>query len=41
VPDSITLPKLDAVIQAAMDWWDSHLQELEIAGLRYGRADPK
>jgi hypothetical protein len=41
VPDTITLVKLHAVIQAAMGWWDSHLHEFDIAGLRYGMTDPE
>jgi len=40
VPDTITLVRLHAVIQAAMGWWDSHLHEFDIAGLRYGMTDP-
>ena len=40
VPDTITLVKLHAVIQAVMGWWDSHLHEFDIAGLHYGMTDP-
>ena len=41
VPDTITLVKLHAVIQAAMGWWNSHLHEFNIAGFRYGMTDPE
>ena len=41
VPDTITLVKLHAVIQAAMGWWDYHLHEFDIGGLRYGIPDPE
>jgi hypothetical protein len=27
------------VLQAALDWWDSHLHEFEIDGVRYGTDD--
>ncbi len=40
VPDSITLMKLHSVIQESMGWWDSHLHEFDLAGLRYGAIDP-
>lgn len=40
VPESITLPKLHEVIQAAMGWRDSHLNEFEINGVHYGQPDP-
>lgn len=40
VPDSITLVQLHAVIQDAMGWWNSHLHEFDIGGLRYGMIDP-
>lgn len=36
VPDTLTLAKLDRVIQAAMGWTNSHLHEFRIASLRYG-----
>lgn len=39
VPESITLPKLHEVIQAAMGWRDSHLHEFEINSFRYGQPD--
>lgn len=35
VPETITLPKLHAVIQAAMGWTNSHLHEFVIGGRRY------
>lgn len=35
VPGTITLPKLHAVIQAAMGWTNSHLHEFVIGGRRY------
>jgi len=41
VPDTITLVQLHAVIQAAMGWWDAHLHEFDIGGLRYGMPDPE
>ena len=40
VPETITLPKLHAVIQATMGWMGGHLHEFEIAGERYGTPDP-
>lgn len=39
VPDTLTLAKLDRLIQAAMGWTNSHLHEFEIAGRRYGIPD--
>jgi hypothetical protein len=39
VPDTLTLAKLDRVIQAAMGWTNSHLHEFEVEGKRYGIAD--
>lgn len=41
VPESITLPKLHQVIQAAMGWQNSHLHEFEINGVCYGQPDPE
>lgn len=35
VPETLTLSKLHTVIQAAMDWTNSHLHEFVIAGRRY------
>ena len=40
VPDTITLAKLDRVVQAAMGWANSHLHVWKIAGRRYGMPDP-
>lgn len=39
VADTLTLAKLDRVIQAAMGWTNSHLHEFKIAGQRYGIPD--
>ena len=39
VPDTLTLAKLDRVIQAAMGWTNSHLHEFEVEGKRYGIPD--
>lgn len=41
VPDTITLVQLHNVIQDAMGWWNSHLHEFDIGGLRYGMIDPE
>ncbi|WP_047473064.1 plasmid pRiA4b ORF-3 family protein [Delftia sp. ZNC0008] len=41
VPGSITLAKLDRVIQAAMGWENSHLHEFRIEEKRYGTPDPE
>ena len=41
VPDTITLVQLHAVIQESMGWWNSHLHEFDIVGLRYGMTDPE
>ncbi len=40
VPETIALPKLHLVIQAAMGWMDCHLHEFEIVGERFGMPDP-
>lgn len=40
VPDTITLTKLQRVIQAVMGWTDSHMHEFEIGQQRYGTPDP-
>lgn len=40
VPDSITLVKLHRVIQASMGWYDCHLHEFNIDGIRYGIVNP-
>lgn len=39
VPSGITLAELHAVIQVAMGWYDDHLHEFEIGGVRYGQSD--
>lgn len=41
VPETLTLPKLDRVIQAAMGWSNSHLHAWRIDGRRYGVPDPE
>jgi hypothetical protein len=40
VPDTITLQRLHAVIQAAFQWGGYHLHEFDAAGERYGTPDP-
>ncbi len=39
VPESATLLRLHEVLHAAVGWWDSHLHEFEIGGVRYGTDD--
>ena len=39
VPAEITLSRLHDVLRAAFGWWDYHLHEFEIDGLRYGIDD--
>jgi Plasmid pRiA4b ORF-3-like protein len=39
VPEDITLARLHGVFQAAFGWWDCHLHEFEIDGVRYGIDD--
>jgi len=39
VPDTLTMAKLDRVIQTAMGWTNSHLHEFEVDGKRYGIPD--
>jgi hypothetical protein len=39
IPSTLSLVKLDRVIQAAMGWTNSHLHEFEIAGERYAHID--
>lgn len=39
VPETVTLAKLHAVLQAAMGWSDRHLHEFEIANKHYGIPD--
>jgi len=41
VPDTISLPKLHAVIQIVMGWTDSHLHEFAIGRASYGVPDPE
>lgn len=41
VADTLTLAKLDRVIQAVMGWTNSHLHEFEIEGQRYGMLLPE
>lgn len=40
VPDTITLVQLHRVIQETMGWYNCHLHEFDIAGIRYGTPDP-
>jgi hypothetical protein len=40
VPESIKLPKLHQVFQAALGWTNSHLHEFVIGGVRYSEPDP-
>ena len=40
VPETITLPKLHAVFQAAMGWTNSHLHQFDIDTQSYGILDP-
>ncbi len=39
VSDTTTLENLHHVLQAAFGWWDYHLHEFEIDGVRYGADD--
>lgn len=39
VPETTTLANLHHVLQAAFGWWDCHLHEFEIGGVRYGADD--
>jgi hypothetical protein len=39
VLSTLSLVKLDRVIQAAMGWTNNHLHEFEIAGERYAHID--
>lgn len=41
VPDTLTLAKLERVVQAAMGWTNSHLHAWRIDGRRYGVPDPE
>jgi hypothetical protein len=40
VPETITLPILHRVFQAAIGWTNSHLHEFVIGGVRYCEPDP-
>jgi hypothetical protein len=40
VPETIKLPKLHRVFQAALGWTNSHLHEFVISGVQYGEPDP-
>ncbi len=40
VPETITLPTLHEVLQAAVGWTNSHLHEFVINGVRYSDPDP-
>ena len=39
IPDTLTMAKLDRIIQTAMGWTNSHLHEFEVDGKRYGIPD--
>lgn len=39
VPEDTTLARLHDILQAAFGWWDCHLHEFEIDGVRYGVDD--
>lgn len=39
VPDTLTMARLDRVIQTAMGWTNSHLHEFEVDSKRYGIPD--
>jgi len=39
VSETTTLASLHHVLQAAFGWWDCHLHEFEIGGVRYGTDD--
>jgi hypothetical protein len=41
VPDTLTLAKLDRVVQAAMGWTNSHLHDWHIERKRYGAPHPE
>lgn len=40
VPGSVTLDRLDMVIQKAIGWDNAHLHEFEVGGRRYGQPEP-
>lgn len=39
VPSDFNLGQLHFIIQAAFNWWNSHLHEFRIGGLRYGNVE--
>ena len=39
VPDTLSMAKLDRIIQTAMGWTNSHLHEFEVDAKRYGIPD--
>jgi hypothetical protein len=39
VPEDTKLARLHDILQAAFGWWDCHLHEFEIDGVRYGVDD--
>jgi len=39
VSETTTLANLHEILQAAFGWWDCHLHEFEIGGVRYGTDD--
>ena len=39
VPETTTLFQLHEILQAAFGWWNSHLHEFDINGVRYGTDD--
>jgi hypothetical protein len=41
VPGEVKLSKLHLILQVAMGWENYHLHAFEIAGQRYGEADPE
>lgn len=41
VPDTLTMVKLDRVVQMAMGWTNRHLHDWHIDGKRYGVPDPE
>lgn len=41
VPETLALPKVDRIVQAAMGWTNSHLHAWQVDGRRYGVPDPE
>lgn len=39
VPEETTLARLHDILQAAFGWWDCHLHEFDVDGVRYGSRD--